>query len=163
MAHYQEFMTRNRIANLIYCALLAASVSACSSMKSVDRKIVYRFSDEVETVLLSYLNSAENRNKSWMVYFQAGEHTKINLMEIHAERTPPPSLYAIAKKSNHRLALAGKRLPIVFSSDLMFSSDWNTEGPDGMVTSAYLFGGGFYVTFDGGFRSGRIVTTGFDL
>jgi hypothetical protein len=156
-------MIRNRTASMIYWVLLAATVSACSSMKSVDRKIVYRFSDEVETVLLSYLNSAENRNKSWMVYFQAGEHTKINLMEIHSGKTPPPSLYAIAKKSTHELALAGKRLPIVFRSDLMFSSDWNIEGPDGTVTSAYLFGGGFYVTFDGGFRSGRIVSTGFDL
>lgn len=143
--------------------LLLVVLHSCNGMKIGRPPIVYQLPTEVNQLLGSYLSSNDNRTKSWIVLFYESENFKINLLELPLEENEGPSISNLAKKTNRFLDVDGRHFPIIFYSDLVFSLDWNIENHNGFITSAFLFGGGFYIEFDGRFKSGKVISYGIDL
>ncbi len=135
----------------------------CRTSLHVQPPIQYELSSEVNDMLNRFISKDENHLKSWAILFQVGNPNKINLLEIARSSDEANDLETIATISNRYINLGGGQVPIIFSTDLEFSTDWNHEDKNGGITSTFLFGGGFFIESTGGFKNAKIVAQGIDL
>lgn len=124
--------------------------------------IIYCIPQAVSLKVESEIFNVDNVSNKYVCVFDSKKDTTSLLFVKINEMDQGEQLTKIFSRSNRKLLIGKQIVPIMFYTDFIFSTIFNTLNNDSSVTSVSYNLGGYSVLFKGKFMSGRLISSGYD-